>query len=74
MGIDPREGTLLTLVAMRVRAGWERDKALAGVEFGDKFVAEVARGLTGDPNVSEDAKAQARRIGEWAGIPSFVNG
>lgn len=69
MGIDPREGTLLHLVAMRLRAGWPGEKALDELTFGNPFVEEVARGLAGDTNVSAEAKAQAKRIAEWAGVP-----
>lgn len=72
MGIDPREGTLLALVAMRVRAGWPGEKALDGLSFSNEFVHEVARALTGDPTVSAEARQEAARIGKWAGVPAFL--
>lgn len=72
MGIDPREGTLLALVAARLRAGWPGEKALEGLTFDNDFVREVARGLTG-ASVSADARQEAVRIGKWAGVPAFVD-
>lgn len=72
MGIDPRQGTLLSLVAMRRRAGWAPERALDGVQFDDRFLSQIARGLAGYTDVSDDAMEEARRIGAWAGVPGFT--
>ncbi len=69
MGIDPREATLLTLVAMQLKSGKRPEDVLASVEFKDPYMREIARGLAGDQNVSSSARQEAARIAEWAGLP-----
>jgi hypothetical protein len=69
MGIDPREATLLTLVAMQLKSGKRPEDVLASVEFKDPHMQEIARGLAGDQNVSPSAREEAARIAEWAGLP-----
>jgi hypothetical protein len=68
MGIDPREGTLLTLVAMLIKGGKDPKDVLAS--FKDPLMREIARGLAGDANVSPSAREEADRIAKWAGLPT----
>ncbi len=68
MGIDPREATLLTLVAMQLKSGKRPEDVLASVEFKDEHIREIARGLAGDDTVSPSAREEASRIAEWAGL------
>lgn len=69
MGIDPREATLLTLVAMQLKSGKRPEEVLASVDFKDAHVQEIARGLAGDQSVSPSARREADRIAKWAGLP-----
>lgn len=68
MGIDPREATLLTLVAMQLKSGKNPQEVLASVHFKSGFVEEIARGLAGDQSVSASALEEAERIAKWAGL------
>lgn len=70
MGIDPREATLLTLVAMQLKSGKRPEDVLASVDFKDPHMQEIARGLAGDETVSPSAREEAARIAAWAGLPS----
>lgn len=70
MGIDPREGTLLTLVAMLLKSGKDPERVLASVVFKDPHMLEIARGLAGHADVSQSARDEADRIARWAGIPT----
>ena len=68
MGIDPREATLLTLVAMQLKSGKRPEAVLASVQFKDDHMREIARALAGDETVSPSAREEASRIAEWAGL------
>jgi hypothetical protein len=70
MGIDPREATLLTLVAMQLKSGKRPADVLASVQFRDPHMQEIARGLAGDENISPSARAEAARIAQWAKLPT----
>lgn len=62
--IDPREGTLLTLVAYTLRLGKSAEHILK--EFKHPFMREVARALIGHKDVSDEAVIEAERIAAWA--------
>lgn len=69
MGIDPREGTLLTLFMAKLAQGVPGETALREVEFKSNEIRDVARALTGETNVSSDARAEADQLRSWAGLP-----
>jgi hypothetical protein len=66
MGIDPRERSLLALVAMQLRRGRRAQDVLASVEFTDERIRQIVRGLAGDETVSLSARVAAFHIARWA--------
>jgi hypothetical protein len=66
--MEPREASLLTLVASNLRSGMSSEEALAPVETARLFVQEVARALTGDETVTPAAREAAVPIARWAGL------
>jgi hypothetical protein len=70
MGIDPREGTLLTLFALKLARGASPADLMRSMAFKNEYVREIARALAGDINVSATAQGEADRIRAWAQLPA----
>lgn len=62
IGIDIRNGTLLHLVHMRIRAGWSKESLLRDLQFDDTFCFNVARAMRGDTDVTPDERLAADKI------------
>lgn len=71
MGIDPREGTLLTLFALKLGRGESAPELMRSMGFKSDYVREIARALAGDQSVSEAARSEADRIqSTWGQAPA----
>jgi hypothetical protein len=71
MGIDPREGTLLTVFALKLARGESGQNLMRTMTFKNEYVRDIARALAGETNVSEAARDEANRIRTWAHVPSL---
>lgn len=69
MGIDPREGTLLTLFMAKLAQGVAGEIALSEVGFENDEIRNVARALIGKTDVPEAARTEADELRSWAGLP-----
>ncbi len=70
MGIDPREGTLLTLFAIKLARGASAPQLMESMAFQNGYVRDIARALAGEKDVPDEARAEANRIRTWANVPA----
>lgn len=67
-GIPIHEGTKLTLVLARLKAGWAPVEVLEDIERESEIIHDIARSLVGEKTIFPDSWEQADKLKKWWGL------